>query len=137
MRTIPGLTEVSSDVQVASPQLTLDIDRDRASALGVSAEQVESALYSSFGARQVSTIYKPLNDYQVIMELLPQYQANPSALSLLYVRSSTGKLVPLDAVTKPRNTVGPLVVTHFGQLPSVTLSFNTEPGVSLGDAVTR
>ena len=137
MRQIPGLTDVSSDMQVASPQLMLDIDRDRASALGVNAEQVESALYSAFGSRQVSTIFKPNNDYQVILELLPQYQRNPDSVNLLYIHATGGKLVPITAVTTLRNTVGPLLVTHYGQLPSVTYSFNTVPGVSLGDAVTR
>jgi HAE1 family hydrophobic/amphiphilic exporter-1 len=143
MRQIPGLTDVSSDMQVASPQLMLDIDRDRASALGVNAGQVEDALYSAFGTRQVSTIYRPNNDYQVILELLPQYQRDPKSVDLLYIHASAanvttpGKLVPIMAVTKLRNTVGPLQVTHYGQLPSVTYSFDTAPGVSLGDAVTR
>ncbi len=143
MRQIPGLTDVSSDMQVASPELTLDIDRDRASALGVNAGQVEDALYSAFGARQVSTIFKPNNDYQVILELLPEYQRNPDSVNLLYIHASganintPGKLVPITAVTTIRNTVGPLSVTHYGQLPSVTYSFNTVPGVSLGDAVER
>ena len=137
MRQIPGLTDVSSDMQVASPELTLDIDRDRASALGVNAGQVEEALYSAFGARQVSTIFKPNNDYQVILELLPQYQRNPESVNLLYIHATGGKLVPITAVTTIRNTVGPLLVTHYGQLPSVTYSFNTVPGVSLGDAVER
>ncbi len=137
MRQIPGLIDVSSDMQVSSPQLMLDIDRDRASALGVNAGQVEDALYSAFGARQVSTIFKPNNDYQVILELLPEYQRNPDAVNLLYIHATGGKLVPITAVTTIRNTVGPLSVTHYGQLPSVTYSFNTVPGVSLGDAVQR
>jgi len=135
MHELPGLEDVSSDLQVASPQLTLDIDRDRASALGITAGQVENALYSSFGARQISTIYTPTNDYQVIMELLPKYQGDPNAIHMIYLRSNTGKLVPLDALTTPHNTVGPLSVTHYGQLPSVTISFNIKQGVSLGDAV--
>ena len=137
MREIPGLVDVTSDLQVASPTLTLDIDRDRASALGVTAGQVEDALYSAFGNRQVSTIYSPKNDYQVIMELLPEYQRDPNAIHLVAVRSSNGKLVRLDAVTRPKDTVGALQVTHYGQLPSVTIAFDTAPGVSLGDAVTR
>jgi len=138
MKEIPGLEDVTSDLQVASPQLTLDIDRDRASALGVTAGQVEDALYSAYGSRQVSTIYTPKNDYQVIMELLPEYQRDPRALGLLHVRSSTsGKLVLVAAVTKPKDTVGALAITHYGQLPSVTIAFDTAPGVSLGDAVTR
>jgi HAE1 family hydrophobic/amphiphilic exporter-1 len=137
MTEVPGLFDVNSDLQISSPEVVVDIDRDRASAMGVTADQIEGGLYDAFGERQVSDIYTPTNDYWVIMELLPRYQADPSALHLLYIRSATGKLVPLDAVTKPRNTVGPLSVTHLGQLPSVTLSFNLAPGVSLGDAVDR
>ena len=137
MKDIPGLFDVNSDLQIASPEVMVDIDRDHASSLGVTADQIEDALYDAFGERQVSDIYTPTNDYWVILELLPRYQLDPAALHLLYIRSATGKLVPLDAVTKPRNTVGPLSVTHLGQLPSVTLSFNLAPGVSLGDAVDR
>jgi HAE1 family hydrophobic/amphiphilic exporter-1 len=137
MKEIPGLEDVSSDLQIASPEVTLDIDRDRASALGVTAGQVENALYSAFGSRQVSMIYTPTNDYQVIMELLPEYQRDPNALHLLYIRSSSGKLIPMDSAANPKSTVGPLQITHYGQLPSVTISFNTAIGVSLGDAVER
>ena len=137
MHDIPGLEDINSDLQVATPQVTLDIDRDRASSLGINATQVESALFSAFGARQVSTIYAPTNDYQVIMELLPQFQKDANAMHLLYLRSNSGKLVPLDSVTHPKNTVGPLQITHYGQLPSVTISFNIKQGVSLGDAVDR
>jgi hydrophobic/amphiphilic exporter-1 (mainly G- bacteria), HAE1 family len=137
MRDIPGLQDINSDLQVATPQVTLDIDRDRASSLGITATQVESALYSSFGSRQISTIYAPTNDYQVIMELLPEFQKDANAMHLLYLRSNSGKLVPLDSVTHPKSTVGPLQITHYGQLPSVTISFNIKQGVSLGDAVDR
>ncbi|HLG96937.1 MAG TPA: efflux RND transporter permease subunit [Bryobacteraceae bacterium] len=137
MREVPGLFDVNSDLQISSPSVVVDIDRDRASALGVTADQIEAALYDAYGSKQVSDIYTPTNDYQVIMELLPRYQMDPNALRLVYIRSSNGKLVPLDAVTKPRNTVGPLSVTHLGQLPSVTISFNLTPGTSLGDAVDR
>jgi len=137
MREVPGLFDVNSDLQIASPEVKVDIDRDHASAMGVTADKIENALYDAFGQRQVSDIYTPTNDYQVLMELLPRYQMDPAALHLLYIRSGVGKLVPLDAVTKPHNTVGPLSVTHLGQLPSVTLSFNLAPGVSLGDAVDR
>ena len=137
MKKIPGLVDVNSDLQVASPELTLQIDRNRASALGITAGQIENTLYSAYGARQVSTIFTPTNDYQVIMELMPQFQRDTSALQLLYVRSNTGKLVPIESVTTPRDTVGPLTVTHYGQLPSVTISFDLLPGVSLGDAVDR
>jgi hydrophobic/amphiphilic exporter-1 (mainly G- bacteria), HAE1 family len=137
MKELPGLVDVSSDLQVASPSLTLDIDRDRASALGVSPAQVEDALYSAFGARQVSTIYTPTNDYQVIMEYLPEWQSDARALLPIHIRSSSGKLVALVNLTKPRNTVGPLYINHYGQLPAITISFNLLPGVSLGDAVDR
>ena len=137
LRQVPSITDVSSDLQVASPQVTLDIDRDRAAALGVSATQVQSALLNAYGSRQVSAIYTPTNDYQVIMELLPEYQRDPNALRMLYVRSNSGKLVPLDSVTVQRTTVGALTVTHFGQSPSVTMSFDLQPGVSLGEAVER
>ena len=137
MRAIPGLVDVNSDLQIASPEVVIDIDRDRASALGVTADQIESALYDAYGSRQISDIYTPTNDYWVMMELLPKYQMDPSALHLVYIRSSNGKLIPLDAVTKPRTTVGPLAVTHLGQLPSVTVSFNLVPGVSLGEAVQK
>ena len=135
MQKLPGLIDVNSDLLINSPEVVLDIDRDRASALGVTADQVENALYDAYGSRQVSDIYTPTNDYQVIMELLPQYQLDPKALSLLYVTSASGKLVPLDEVSKSHVTVGPLAVTHLGQLPSVTISFNLGPGVSLGEAV--
>jgi HAE1 family hydrophobic/amphiphilic exporter-1 len=137
MREVPGLFDVNTDLQIASPEVMVDIDRDRASALGVTADQIENALYSAYGSKQVSDIYTPTNDYWVLMELMPRYQADPKALSLIYIRSSSGKLVPLDAVTKPRNTVGPLSVTHLGQMPSVTISFNLTPGTALGDAVGR
>jgi len=101
----------------------------------VTPSQIENALYDAYGSRQVSTIYTPTNEYWVILELEPQYQRDPSALSMLYIRSGTGKLVPLNAVAKLQPSVGPLTVTHLGQLPAVTVSFNTKPGVSLGDVV--
>ena len=134
MKQIPGLTDVNIDLQIASPQVMLDIDRDRASTMGVTANQVESALFNAYGTRQVSSIFTATNDYQVIMELLPEYQRDPSFLRLLYVRSNTGKLVPLESVTTSRNIVGPLTVTHMGQSPSVSFSFDLAPGVSLGEA---
>ncbi|HEY4640224.1 MAG TPA: efflux RND transporter permease subunit [Thermoanaerobaculia bacterium] len=137
MRTIPGVIDVTTDAMLRNPTVNVQIDRDRAAALGLSASQIEDALYSSYGTRQVSTIYAPNNSYQVVMELDPQYQGNPAALSLLYVRAASGELVPLSTVAQLVPTVGPLSVNHSGQLPSVTLSFNLAPGVSLGDAVTR
>jgi HAE1 family hydrophobic/amphiphilic exporter-1 len=114
----------------------VDIDRDKAAALGISAQQVEDALYNAYGARQISTIYAPNNQYKVIVELLPEYQLDPTALPLLYVRSVSGQLAPINVVANLKSTVGPLTVNHLGQLPSVTLSFNLKPGVALGEAVT-
>jgi HAE1 family hydrophobic/amphiphilic exporter-1 len=135
MRTLPGFQDVNTDLQITSPQVTVDIDRDKASALGVSAEQIENALYSAYGSRQVSTIYTPTNQYWVILEVDPAYQRDPTELSLLYVRSQSGKLVPLNSVARLGPTIGPLTITHLGQLPSVTISFNLAPGVALSQAV--
>jgi hydrophobic/amphiphilic exporter-1 (mainly G- bacteria), HAE1 family len=129
------LQDVTSDLYITNPQVNVEIDRDKASALGVTADQIENALYTAYGQRQISTIYAPNNAYRVITELQDQYQKDPSALSLLYVRSSKGQLVPLNAVAKLRRTVGPLTINHLGQLPAVTISFNLRPGVALGDAV--
>jgi HAE1 family hydrophobic/amphiphilic exporter-1 len=135
LRTLPGFLDVNTDLQLTSPQAIVEIDRDQATALGVTAGQIENALGNAYGSQQVSTIYTPTNQYWVILELEPQYQRDPSALSLLYIRSAKGQLVPLDAVTRLSRGVGPLTVNHVGQLPSVTLSFNLRPGVALGDAV--
>ncbi|HWU37409.1 MAG TPA: efflux RND transporter permease subunit, partial [Candidatus Acidoferrum sp.] len=132
---LPGVQDVTSDLQITSPKVRVEIDRDKASALGITAGQVENALYSAYGNRQVSTIYTPTNQYWVILELDPAYQLDPEALSLLYVRSAKGQLVPLNAVARLTPGVGPLTVNHLGQLPSVTISFDLKPGVSLGDAV--
>ena len=137
LKETPGLLDVNSDLLISSPLVEVDIDRDHASALGVTANQIEDALYNAYGTRQVSDIYAPTNDYWVILELLPEFQKDPNALNSLYVRSSTGKLVSLSTVTKAHTTVGPLAVTHLGQIPSVTISFNLQPGVALGDAVDR
>jgi len=137
LRVLPALQDVNSDLQITSPQIVIDIDRDKASALGVTADQIESALGAAYGSKQVSTIYTPTNQYWVILEVDPKYQLDASALSRLYVRASSGRLVPLDAVTTLTPGLGPLVVTHLGQLPSVTISFNTKPDVSLSDAVAQ
>jgi len=137
VRKIPGLQDVTTDLLIASPQAVLDIDRDKASMLGITAGQVENALYDAYSQRQVSTIYTPTNEYWVILELEPQFQRDPANLGLLYIRNATGQLVPLNAVAKLTQGVGPLTVNHLGQLPSVTVSFNLQPGVSLGDAVHR
>jgi hydrophobic/amphiphilic exporter-1 (mainly G- bacteria), HAE1 family len=137
MRTLPGFVDVSSDLQIASPQVMADIARDRAAALGLSAGQIQNALFSAYGNRQVSTIYTPANEYAVIMEVEPRYQRSPEALSKLYVRSTAGPLVPLDQVVNTTRSVGPLSINHFGQLPAVTVSFNLRPGFSLGEAAER
>jgi HAE1 family hydrophobic/amphiphilic exporter-1 len=134
---LPGLVDVNSDLQIRSPQLTVDIDRDRALSLGVTPAQIQSALAAAYADQQISTIFTPANQYPVIIEVEPEYQQSPNALSKLYVRSSQGPLVPLESVVKVTRTVGPLSVNHFGQLPSVTVSFNLTPGVSLGDAANR
>jgi hydrophobic/amphiphilic exporter-1 (mainly G- bacteria), HAE1 family len=137
MNQIPGLQDVNTDLQIANPQVNVEIDRDKASASGVTAFQVEDALASAYGDRQISTMYRPENEYKVIVELEPQYQRDPNVLSMLYIRSSAGQLVPLNAVAKFTQNLGPLAVNHTGQLPSVTLSFGLKPGVALGDAVNQ
>jgi hydrophobic/amphiphilic exporter-1 (mainly G- bacteria), HAE1 family len=129
------LQDVTSDLLIKNPQVNVDIDRDKASALGITAGQVEDALNTAYSQRQVSTIYAPNNAYRVITETEDQYQLDPSLLSLLYVHSSSGPLVPLNAVARLSYNVGPLSINHLGQLPAVTISFNLRPGVSLGDAV--
>jgi HAE1 family hydrophobic/amphiphilic exporter-1 len=134
---IPGFQDVTSDLQIKNTQVDIAIDRDKAAALGLDPEQIQSALYNAFGSRQVSTIYTPSNEYWVILEVEPQYQRDASTLSLLYVRSGSGNLVPLGAVARIGTSVGPLSINHLGQLPAVTISFNLAPGVALGDAVGR
>jgi hydrophobic/amphiphilic exporter-1 (mainly G- bacteria), HAE1 family len=136
LRSVPVLRDVTSDLQIKNPQVDVHIDRDRVAALGLTVEQVEQALYDAYGSHQVSTILTPNNQYQVVLELLPQYQRDLSALSLLHIRSSGGALIPLGSVASVTPRVGPLSVNHSGQLPSVTLSFNLAPGASLGEAVT-
>jgi len=135
MRALPQLQDVTSDLQINNPQVNIDINRDKASALGITAQQIEDALYYAYGSRQVSTIYAPNNQYQVILELEPKYQTDLSALSWLYIRSNTGQLVPLSTLATLTRSTGPLTVNHQGQLPAVTVSFDLKPGVSLGDAV--
>jgi len=132
---LPQLTDVTSDLKVGNPQVEVQIDRERAASLGVSAQQIETALYNAYGSRQVSTIYTQDDEYWVIMELLPPYQQDISALNQLYVRSQNGRLVPMSSVATLSRGVGPVAVNHSGQVPSVTLSFNLAPNVALGDAV--
>ncbi len=127
--------DVTSDLLIKNPQIDVKINRDRASTLGITAAQVEDALYTAYGARQISTIYAPSNTYRVVTELQPEFQTDSSVLSMLYVRSSSGQLVPLNAVAEFNPSLGPLTINHLGQLPAVTVSFNLRPGVALGDAV--
>ena len=135
LRSVPSLVDVASDLQIRRPQVTVDIEREKASALGVSPHQIETALNNAYGARQVSTIYTATNQYWVILELEPRFQSDPSVMSLLYIRSATGALVPLNAVARLTYGVGPLSVTHLGQMPSVTFSFDLRPGVALSQAI--
>lgn len=135
IRKMPMFQDVSSDFLMKNPQVRVVIDRDKASSMKVTPRQIEEALYSAYGTRQVSTILAPDNQYQVIMELLPEFQSDPSVLSMLYVRSGDGNLVPLKALTTLQDSIGPLAINHSGQLPSVTISFNLSPGVSLGAAI--
>jgi len=137
LRTLEGFEDVTSDLQIRNPQVNVDLDRDQIAALGLTVDQVELALTSAYGSRQVSQIFAPDDQYQVILQVAPQYQRDPAALSMLYVQTDAGKLVPLSTVVTTRQTVGPLSVNHTGQLPSVTLSFNLRPGIALGDAVAR
>jgi HAE1 family hydrophobic/amphiphilic exporter-1 len=137
MRALPGLVDVTSDLQIKNPQVNVIINRDKAATLGVTAQQIEDGLYYAYGSRQISTIYAPNNEYDVIMELEPRYQMDPAALQWLYIRSNSGQLVPLDALANLTRSLGPLTINHSGQLPAVTISFNLRPGFSLGDAVTE
>ncbi len=135
LKGLPQLKDVTTDLLVGNPEVSVDIDRDRAAALGVTPAQIEAGLYDAYGSRQVSTIYTPDNEYWVVMELLPEFQRDLPALDMLYIRSATGALVPLGAVASLARSAGPLAVNHSGQLPSVTLSFDVPKGISLGSAV--
>jgi hydrophobic/amphiphilic exporter-1 (mainly G- bacteria), HAE1 family len=137
LRNVEGLQDVTSDLQVRNPQLSVDLDREQIAALGLTVDQVQLALNSAYGTRQVSQIYAPDDEYQVIMQVAPQFQRDPAALSMLYVQAPGAKLVPLSAVATTRQTVGPQSINHISQLPSVTLSFNLKTGVALGDAAAR
>jgi HAE1 family hydrophobic/amphiphilic exporter-1 len=137
LRTLPVLADVNSDLQITSPTLGIEINRERASALGVDAEQIENTLNNAYGSRQVSTIYTPVNSYWVILEVKPEHQQDPQDLNKLYVSSSSGRLIPLRELAEFRPSAGPLAITHLGQQPAVTMSFNLRPGVSLGDAVSQ
>ena len=133
---IHSITDVNSDLLIASPQMRIDILRDRASALGITPQQIEDTLYSAYGTRQVSTIYTPTNQFYVILEVDDAFQQDPSALSLIYLPAANGKLIPLDSVATFTRDIGPLSISHLGQVPAVTLSFNLAPGSALSDATT-
>jgi HAE1 family hydrophobic/amphiphilic exporter-1 len=135
MQQLPDLTDVTSDMLLKNPEARLQIDRDASAALGVTADKIESALLAAYGSQQVTTILAPNNQYQVILEVSPEHQQSPGDLSLLHVRSSSGRLIPLESLTRLTNGVGPLSINHFGQLPSVTISFNLKEGTSIGGAV--
>jgi len=134
---IPGLLDVTTDLYIKNPQMTVDIDREKAMVYGVTVDQVRNQLYNAYGARQVGTIYMPSNDYQIILEAQPQFRVDPSDLSKLYVKTADNRTIPLDAVAKMVPSVGPLQINHQGQQPAVTISFNLAPGVSLGSAVDK
>jgi HAE1 family hydrophobic/amphiphilic exporter-1 len=135
MRKIEHIEDVNSDLRLNNPQVQVNLNRDRIAALGLTVNQVETALFNAYGTRQVSQIYASSNQYAVILQVAPEFQQDPAALSMLYVRSSNGKLIPLNTVASVTSGVGPLSVSHSGQLPSVNLSFNLKPGHALGDAV--
>jgi HAE1 family hydrophobic/amphiphilic exporter-1 len=163
LRRVDGIQDLTSDLAVTSPQVDVDIDRDKAAALGVTANQIENAFYDAYGPRWVSTIYAPVNEYKVLLELAPEFQADPQALSMLYFKatptgngtapasggataglapggsgttgSGTGPVIPLDTLAHAKQVIGPQTVSHFGQLPAVTLSFGLAPGASLGDVL--
>jgi HAE1 family hydrophobic/amphiphilic exporter-1 len=137
VRQIPGLEDVTSDLAIQSPQVNVTIDRDKAAAMQVNASQIENALYDAYGPRWVSTIYAAINEYKVLLELKPEYQADPKALSMLYFKASNNKLIPLDTMATVTQDMGPQSINHFGQLPAVTISFGLKPGYTLGDVLTR
>jgi hydrophobic/amphiphilic exporter-1 (mainly G- bacteria), HAE1 family len=137
MRELPGIVDVNSDLRLNNPQIEISMDRDKIAAYGLTVNQVETALFNAYGTRQVSQIYAANNQYPIILQVAPEFQKDPAALAMLYVRSSSGKLVPLSTLATVTSSVGPLSVSHTGQLPSVTISFNLKPGVALGDAVSE
>jgi HAE1 family hydrophobic/amphiphilic exporter-1 len=137
MRELPTIQDVNSNLQINTPQINVNIDRKRAAAVGVTVSQIETALGTAFGSRQVSTIYTPTNEYQVILEVKPEFQKDPTALGRLYIHGAAGRLIPLSSVASFSKSVGPQLVNHLGEMPSTTISFNTRPGVSLSQATTQ
>ena len=130
----PSLIDVTSNLLVTSPQVNVTIDRDKAAALSVNASQIENALYDAYGPRWVSTIYSPINEYKVLLELMPKYQRDPAAMSMLYFKSDRGSLIPLESLASVELDTGPQAISHYGQLNAVTVSFDVRPGHSLGEA---
>ncbi|MFZ6732897.1 efflux RND transporter permease subunit [Undibacterium sp. Ji42W] len=137
LRSDPGFKDVTTDSQLKGLQASIDIDRDRANALGVSMDSIRSALYSAFGERQISTMYTNVDSYQVIMEVEPDAKKDESAINGIFVRGNTGTLVPLSSIATVKRTVGPTAINHVGQLQAVTVSFNLSPGTALGEATNR
>ena len=134
---LPQVLDVTSDLQVQSPQINVDINRDKAAALQVNAQQIENSFYDAFGPRWVSTIYAAVNEYKVLLELEPKYQSDPGSLSLLYFKSAGGTLIPLDTLAHVKQDIGPQAISHYGQLPAVTISFDLKPGAALGDVTSK
>ena len=137
IRALEGFQDVTSDLLIRNPEINVVIDRDRASALGITVDQLESSLAGAYSSGQVSTIYAPNDEYSVILELLPQYQMDPAHLSALHIHSANGELVPLGAVAEITQGIGPASINHLGQFPAVTISFNLAPGTALGTAISR
>ncbi len=134
---IPGVEDVTSDVAVTTPQITVTVDRDKAAAMNINANTIENALYDAYGPRWVSTIYGSINEYKVLLELEPRYQKDPNALSMLYFKNANNKLIPLDTMASIVTETGPQTINHYGQIPSATISFNLKPGAALGEAVEK
>ncbi|MGP9810810.1 efflux RND transporter permease subunit [Rhodopseudomonas sp. NSM] len=134
---LPGLLDVTTDLYIKNPQMTIEIDREKAAVYGITVDQVRNQLYNAYGARQIGTIYMPSNDYQIILEVQPQFRSDPNDISKLYLKTGNNQTIPIDAVAKMVPTVGPLQINHQGQQPAVTISFNLAEGQSLGAAVDR
>ena len=134
---LPGVDDVTSDVAVTTPQVNVSIDRDKAAAMNLNANVIENALYDAYGPRWVSTIYGSVNEYKVLLELEPKYQADPRALSLLYFKTPASRLIPLDTLASVATEIGPQTINHYGQLPAATISFNLKPGAALGSVVAQ
>ena len=135
MAKLQGVVDVETDLSVRNPQMSVEIDREQAAIYGISIEQIRQEMFNAFGAREVATIFTQNADYPIIMETMPEFQTDPSALSRIHIKTSAGQSIPLEAVTRITPTVGPLMVNHQAAQPSVTISFNLVPGYSLGSTV--